>query len=370
MPAPAYVGRTFRLPEPFDVTAQALGAFARAVGVTHPACLAASAARALGYRGVVAAPTFAVVIAQAAEALYVGDPAAGIDFAHLVHASERFTHHRPIVAGDVLDAACTVESITARGGVTLVTTRVDITSDAEVAPHAHRPGAPDTVPVRSDAVRVATVRSTFAIRDVPDAAAQPAPAAAPAVSAQAADDAAGQAAAPAAGAAAADSAAAAGAAPAPFGQPPALASTAHGAPLPRPHGSVAKGDAIGHVSLAFTRDTLVRYAAASGDFNPIHYNEAAARAAGLPGVIAHGMLTMGAVSSPLVNWAGDPGAILDYEVRFGRPAPVPWPGQANLDVTGTVAGIDEAARTARVNLAVTQDGAKVLGKAQATIQLA
>jgi acyl dehydratase len=112
----------------------------------------------------------------------------------------------------------------------------------------------------------------------------------------------------------------------------------------------------------------VRYAGASGDFNPIHWSDSAARAAGLPGVIAHGMATMGRAGAALADWAGDPGAVLDYSVRFARPVPVPEAGGARLVVSGQVAAVAEGVAT--VNLAVTLAGARVLGKAQARVRLA
>ncbi|MDR1441904.1 MAG: MaoC family dehydratase N-terminal domain-containing protein [Bifidobacteriaceae bacterium] len=128
------------------------------------------------------------------------------------------------------------------------------------------------------------------------------------------------------------------------------------------------GDRIGAVSFVLTRADLRRYATASGDHNPIHLDEEAAKAAGLPGVIAHGMLTMGQVIWPLVEWAGgDPGAIREYTVRFARPVVVPADGGAELTVEGQVTAV--AGSRVTVALAVTASGQKVLGKAQAVIEL-
>ena len=116
-------------------------------------------------------------------------------------------------------------------------------------------------------------------------------------------------------------------------------------------------------TIAVTRADLVRYAGASGDFNPIHYNERVAREVGLPGVIAHGMFTMGAVINVVTDWVGDPALVTGYDVRFGRPVPVPDPGASTVEVTGKVSAVDVNQRTARVMLTVTHEGAKVLGKA-------
>ena len=133
--------------------------------------------------------------------------------------------------------------------------------------------------------------------------------------------------------------------------------------------TLAVGDVIGTRTVAFDRATLVRYAGASGDFNPIHWNDKVAEKAGLPGVIAHGMLTMGTVVGLVTDWAGDPGAVVDYQTRFTKPVEVPNPGAASIDVTGTVGVVDAEAGTVRVDLAVTVDGAKVLGRTQVLVRL-
>ena len=143
-----------------------------------------------------------------------------------------------------------------------------------------------------------------------------------------------------------------------------------------------KGQEIGSRTVDISRASLVRYAGASGDFNPIHWNERFAQSVGLSGVIAHGMLTMGAAVQLVSDWAGDPGAIVDYQTRFTKPVPVPdAPGDFNPDtptnaltITGKVGAVDEDARTARIDLTVTADGEgsqqKVLMKTQAVVKFA
>ncbi|MFV0286989.1 MAG: MaoC/PaaZ C-terminal domain-containing protein [Demequina sp.] len=126
------------------------------------------------------------------------------------------------------------------------------------------------------------------------------------------------------------------------------------------------GQVVAEREVALTRDALVRYAGASGDFNPIHYNDVFAVEVGLPGVIAHGMLTMGVGASVVEEWAGA-GNVADYQVRFTRPIPVPNPGEAVVSVRAVIGALDEERRTARVDLTVEHDGAKVLGKAQAVV---
>ncbi|GIG38938.1 MaoC family dehydratase [Cellulomonas phragmiteti] len=130
------------------------------------------------------------------------------------------------------------------------------------------------------------------------------------------------------------------------------------------------GQEVARRTLTVDRARLVRYAGASGDFNPIHWNERVAASVGLPGVIAHGMWTMGAAVTVVVDWAGDPGAVVDYQTRFTRPVPVPDPGEAAVEVVATVGALDADAGTVRVDLTVTVEGARVLGKAQAVVRLA
>jgi acyl dehydratase len=132
-------------------------------------------------------------------------------------------------------------------------------------------------------------------------------------------------------------------------------------------GSVAVGQIVAEREYTLTRDSLVRYAGASGDFNPIHYRDDIAQSVGLPGVLAHGMLTMGFAVQPVVDWAGDPGKVLDYQVRFTRPVPVDAADGAVVSVSAKVGALEEG--VARIDLTVTFDGQTVLGKAQVRVSI-
>ena len=118
-----------------------------------------------------------------------------------------------------------------------------------------------------------------------------------------------------------------------------------------------------------TRATLVRYAGASGDFNPIHWNEAFALSVGLPDVIGHGMFTMAEAIRVVTDWVGDPGAVVEYGVRFTKPVVVPNDGTgAEIAVSAKVAAkLDD--RRVRVDLLATSAGEKVLGMSRAVVQL-
>ena len=133
--------------------------------------------------------------------------------------------------------------------------------------------------------------------------------------------------------------------------------------------SLEVGQEIGSKEFLLTRDSLVRYAGASGDFNSIHYRDDVAAAVGLPGVLAHGMLTMGAAVQVAVDWVGNAGAIVDYQVRFTKPVVVDPAHGAVLVVTGKVGEIDAENNVVRVDLEAVFADTKVLGKAQARVQL-
>jgi acyl dehydratase len=129
------------------------------------------------------------------------------------------------------------------------------------------------------------------------------------------------------------------------------------------------GDVVAERTTELSRDTLVRYAGASGDFNPIHYRDDIATSVGLPGVIAHGMLTMGLAVQPVVDWVGDPSLVTDYQVRFTRPVVVDPDTGAVVSVVAKVGQLDADARVARIDLTVTFADATVLGKAQVRVAL-
>lgn len=129
------------------------------------------------------------------------------------------------------------------------------------------------------------------------------------------------------------------------------------------------GDALPSLRVPITRADLVRYAGASGDFNPIHFSERAARDVGLPDVIAQGMLTMALATRMVTEWAGDPAAVLDCSVRFTRPVVVPDDGiGALLELSGTVRELRDDG-TALVALTARSGGQSVLGRATALVSL-
>lgn len=127
------------------------------------------------------------------------------------------------------------------------------------------------------------------------------------------------------------------------------------------------GTVVAERTVHLSRAALVRYAGASGDFNPIHYNDAIAERVGLPGVLAHGMLTMGLAVETIVEWIGDSGRILEYGVRFTRPVVVDTDAGADVQVVAKVGAVDDDAL--RIDLTVSHEGTTVLGKAQVRVRV-
>jgi len=127
------------------------------------------------------------------------------------------------------------------------------------------------------------------------------------------------------------------------------------------------GQQLPGFSRTFTRADLVRYAGASGDFNPIHWSNPAAAALGLPDVIAHGMLTMGTALRVVTDWAGDPGRVRSYYVRFTKPVVVPEQGGVLVEFAGTVTTVADGVAT--VSVQATCGDVKVLGSVTAEVDL-
>ena len=133
---------------------------------------------------------------------------------------------------------------------------------------------------------------------------------------------------------------------------------------------VAVGTELPEQVFRVARADLVRYAGASGDFNPIHWSDRVATSVGLPGVIAHGMFTMALAGRAVTAWSGDPAALVEYQVRFGRPVVVPDDDTgAEVTVRGVVGALLEDGRF-RVDLTVTSGGDKVLSLARGIVRLA
>ena len=127
------------------------------------------------------------------------------------------------------------------------------------------------------------------------------------------------------------------------------------------------GHVFDQASYVVRRSDLVRYAGASGDFNPIHWSDRVATSVGLPGVIAHGMYTLALAGDALTRWVGDPAAVLSLGARFTKPVAVPDDDEGTVvTVDGTVKSVEDGVAT--IDLTVTNAGQKVLGMSKATVR--
>lgn len=128
------------------------------------------------------------------------------------------------------------------------------------------------------------------------------------------------------------------------------------------------GTELGPLTYVVTRADLVRYAGASGDFNPIHWSDRVAHEVGLPGVVAHGMFTLALAGRAVAKWAGGTERVVELGARFTKPVLVPDDEHgATVEVTGTVAAAEDGLM--RIDLTVTSAGAKVLGQARALVRV-
>ena len=125
---PDFAGRSFPPSEPYEVSRVKIAEFAQAIGDSSPRCQDRAAAQAAGYPDVIAPPTFAIVITMASSGHAMADEDLGLDYSMVVHGEQRFSHARPLHAGDVVGAQTTITDITPRRTMTMLTTRTDITT--------------------------------------------------------------------------------------------------------------------------------------------------------------------------------------------------------------------------------------------------
>lgn len=137
----------------------------------------------------------------------------------------------------------------------------------------------------------------------------------------------------------------------------------------RTFGEIAAGEELPEKAVKLTRSDLVQYAGVSGDPNPIHWDDSVAQAIGLPTAVAHGMLTMGIGAGYVTEWVGDPGAVVEYNVRFTSPVFVPNDGVgAEILLTGKVRSVDDDTQTAVIAIVAKVDEKKIFGRATATVR--
>jgi acyl dehydratase len=128
------------------------------------------------------------------------------------------------------------------------------------------------------------------------------------------------------------------------------------------------GTELPPLTITLRRDDLVRYAGASGDFNPIHWSDRMAAALGLPGVIAHGMLTMASAVRVVTDWLDDPAELVEYGVRFTKPVVVPDDDKgASVTFSAQVDKVTDG--LAEIDITALVGDEKVLGRSRAVVRV-
>ncbi|NUS72015.1 MAG: hypothetical protein HOQ05_01265 [Corynebacteriales bacterium] len=297
-------GATYAIEAPYAVTAGKIAEFAAALGEKNPAFTDRDFARSLGLADVMAPPTFGIVVTMPALERMLAG--VGVPLHRVVHGAQSFVYHQPICAGQELDAKLTITSVRSFKASTILMARAELSVAGGSA---------------------VTCDSTLVV--APDEEPEPAPMV---DEGESADD-------------------------APVFEPVITESI----PL-------SVGAELPNRVVRVRRTDLVRYAGASGDFNPIHYSDHVARSVGLSGVIAHGMLTMGIAARTVTDVLASPADLKEYSTKFVKPVRVPD------DMVGAGLSLGAIVRkelddAVQIDVAAQARGEKVLGMAKAIVRL-
>jgi acyl dehydratase len=332
----ASAGRHFRVRDHYDVDREKIREFARAVQNNHPAHRYEADAGKVGCDGIVAPPTFVSVIGMGTTHALLDTVLADYDLSQILQTDQVFEIHRPILAGDRLYSEAQIQSIRRVRGNDFIVVRATILDEQGAVVQI----GTTTIVARLGAADPDIVRLVEGL----------------VMQRRAADHA----------------------------DPEVLIPITAGQATPIPELGVPRGagadttprfddltagDRLPAATMYLTRGDLVNYAGVSGDPNPIHFSDRAAELAGLPAVVAHGMLTMGLGGEYLTSWLGNPTAIESYSVRFAGFVPVPPLSRAAIEFTGKIKSLDPERRTATVLLGGTSAGKKLFGRAVAQVRL-
>lgn len=329
----ARVGHYYEADGLYLVGREKVREYARAVQDYHPAHWDVDAAAKLGYSGLVAPLTFTSTPAMACNRRMFESVVVGYDT--YLQTEEVFEQHRPIVAGDELKIDIELTSVRRIAGRDLITVTNTFTDTAGERVHTLHT---TVVGVTADDINPATMTAVqnAMMHDV---------------------DLSGV-----------------GASDADYQKTvrPEAAAPISEAGLTRTPGTLSfddlkVGDELGVHHTRLSRGDLVNYAGVAGDANPIHWDEDIAKLAGLPDVIAHGMLTMGLGAGFISAWSGDPGAVTRYAVRLSQPAIVSAKEGCDIEFSGKIKSLDPETRTGVVLLAAKSDGKKIFGLATLNI---
>ncbi|MEV5648306.1 fused (3R)-hydroxyacyl-ACP dehydratase subunits HadA/HadB [Nocardia sp. NPDC052254] len=330
----ALAGRHYRIRDHYEVGREKVREFARAVQNHHPAHHYEADAGKLGWDSLVAPPTFASVIGMNTTQALLDNVLSEYDLSQILQTDQTFQIFRPIVAGDVLRSEAEIESIRHLRGNDFITVKATVL-DAEgtvvqvgsATLVARLGGAVDADIVRL--VEGVVMHRREVIESDPEILI-------PITTEEAAVD--------------------------PTGRDITVDTLPHFEDL-------AVGDQLPLATMQLTRGDLANYAGVASDPNPIHFSDAAAELAGLPTVVAHGLLTMGLGAQYLTSWLGDPAAVASYSVRFSGFVPVPPLQPAQIAFTAKIKALDPELRAATVLLNATCDGKKLFGRALAEVRL-
>ncbi len=340
------VGRHYRMSDHYEVGREKIREFARAVRGFHPAHWHEDAACELGYDALIAPPTFSSIIWLLLQRRMFESVLTGYDISQVLQTEQSIRAHRPLVSGHQLRCDSYIESFRQFGDMDFMVIRNVLTNQyREVLQTAHT-----TAVARTDA-EVATelgttvdgvIMSGEALAERQDATRRLPEHALNGVMFECFDE-----------------------------MPPG--ADVDESPVRVPCGiafdELRVGAELPTRVIQLSRGDLVNYAGVSGDSNPIHFSERVAVAAGLPGVVAHGLLTMGLGASYITDWLGDPAAIAAYGVRFAGFAPVSATRQSEIEFRGLVKALDPDRSAATIALTATSDGRKLFGRATAEVLL-
>lgn len=316
------VGRRYTAADHYEVGREKIRDFARAVQDFHPAHWDDGAARELGYSGLLAPITFASAVGSLAQRALMRTALNGYDPAHLLHVEQDIHCHRPVAAGDRLTHEITVDSRRPTPGGDLIAVTM-------------------TIRDQTDAV-VQTVHTTLAGRHHDTS---------PTVEALAMLDLIDR---------------------VPTSSQAEISEWIAEPLAARPDRHIAVpeltvGQRFPPRTVRLSRGELVHYAGVSGDINPIHWHDAAARHASLDAVAAHGMLTMGLGAACLTEWLGVPDSVINYYVQFATPVLIAAHRPAEITFDGAVRSVDPATRRAAISLTARSADTSVFGLASATV---
>ncbi len=328
------VGHYYQTDGTYQVGREKVREYARAVQDNHPAHWDPAAAAELGYPGVVAPLTFASIPGMMANRELFESVVVGYDT--YVQTEEVFEQHRPIVAGDELHVDVELSSVRRFAGrdlITVTNTFTDAAGERVHTLHTTVVGvtADDVDPAIKAVVQKVMMHDAYAL-PIGESESAYQKTVRPEGEIRIAEG---------------------GTARTPG--TPSFDDVQVGDELPVRHARLSRGD-------------LVNYSGVAGDANPIHWDEDIAKAAGLPDVIAHGMLTMGLGAGFASAWSGDPGAVTRYAVRLSQPAIVSATEGADIEFSGRIKSLDPATRTGVVIIGAKSGGRKIFGLATLNVR--